>query len=164
MRQVCKQGNDLITQRVEDNESIVESIRSASSNIDEARSMQAVMLDLKTQQETLQIDYEKKIKGAHMDMLRASNVRSTPIDPKVNVKRGSDINEYEEDILYKAMIYQRRVKKSQLSMGLWDSLQEVAKNSCRCHQIEKLNSGVSCYSTLIWEYGQDFWKPCYGIR
>jgi hypothetical protein len=35
-----------------------------------------------------------------MDMLRASNVNSTPIDPKINVKRGSDINEYEEDILY----------------------------------------------------------------
>jgi hypothetical protein len=35
-----------------------------------------------------------------MDMLRASTVKSIPIDSKVNVKRGSDINDYEEDILY----------------------------------------------------------------
>jgi hypothetical protein len=35
-RQVSKQGNDLITQHEEDNESIAESIRSASSKIDEA--------------------------------------------------------------------------------------------------------------------------------
>jgi hypothetical protein len=100
MKQVRKQGNDLISQHEKDNESIAESIRSASSKIGEARNMQAVMLDLKSQLETLQIDNEQKIKGAHMDMLRASNAKSTPMDSKVNVKRGSDINDYEDDILY----------------------------------------------------------------
>jgi hypothetical protein len=48
--------------------------------------MQAVMLDLKSELETLQIDHEEKIKGAHMDMLRASNAKTTPMDSKVNVK------------------------------------------------------------------------------
>jgi hypothetical protein len=49
--------------------------------------------------EILQSDYEKKIKGAHMDMLKASTVKSTPMDSKVNVERGSDINDiYEEDM------------------------------------------------------------------
>jgi hypothetical protein len=100
MKQVRKQGNDLISQHEEDNESIAESIRHASSKIDEARNLQAVMLDLKSQLETLQIDYEVKIKGAHMDMLRASSAKTTPMDSKVNVKRGSDIIDYEDDILY----------------------------------------------------------------
>jgi hypothetical protein len=55
MKQVRKQGHGSITQHEKDNESIVESIRTASSKIDEARNMQAVMLDLKTQLEILQI-------------------------------------------------------------------------------------------------------------
>jgi hypothetical protein len=80
LKQVRKQGNDLISQHEEDNESIAENIRSASSKIDEARNMQAVMLDLKSQLETLQIDCEEKIKGAHMDMLKASSTKTTPVD------------------------------------------------------------------------------------
>jgi hypothetical protein len=79
MKQVRKQGNDLISQHDGDNEIIAESIRSASSKIDEARNMQAVMLDLKSQLEYLQIDYKEKIKGAHMDMLKASSVKTTPM-------------------------------------------------------------------------------------
>jgi hypothetical protein len=35
-----------------------------------------------------------------MDILRASSAKTTPMDSKVNVKRGSDINDYEDDILY----------------------------------------------------------------
>jgi hypothetical protein len=62
--------------------------------------MQAVLLDLKAQLEKLQFEYEEKIKGAHMGMLRASSAKSTPMDSKVNVKRGSDINDYEQHILY----------------------------------------------------------------
>jgi phage shock protein A len=58
MKQVRKKGNDFISQHEENNKSVAESIRSASSKIDEARNMQAVVLDLKSQLETIQIDYE----------------------------------------------------------------------------------------------------------
>jgi hypothetical protein len=85
MGQVCKRVNDLVTQHEEDNESIAESICSESSKIVEARNMQTIMLDLKTKLEMLQFDYEEKIKGAHMDMLRVSTVKSTPMDSRVNV-------------------------------------------------------------------------------
>jgi hypothetical protein len=63
MRQLCKQGNDLITQHEVDYESIAESICSASSKIDAARNMQAVMLYVKAQLEILQIDYQIRSKA-----------------------------------------------------------------------------------------------------